>query len=60
MKSTPNPGKDAFRGLWALQEEYPDQFHRGYVIAPNAPRSPHGENMWTLPLSALKDHSLWE
>jgi uncharacterized protein len=53
VKATASPNADDFRGLKALQADYPDRFHRGLVLHLGERSTPFGERLHALPVSAL-------
>lgn len=47
-------------GLEALRAQYPDRFHRGYVLTGNAAAVPFGQDIWAVPAAALQETRAWE
>jgi uncharacterized protein len=53
IKASASPTASDFRGLKALQAEYPERFHRGLVLHLGERAVPFGERLHALPVSSL-------
>ena len=53
VKASASPTAGDFRGLKALQAEYPERFHRGFVLHLGERAVPFGERLHALPVSSL-------
>ena len=53
VKATASPSASDFRGLRALEAEYPDRFHRGLVLHLGERATPFSERLHALPVNAL-------
>ena len=53
VKASASPAAGDFRGLKALQAEYPERFHRGVVLHLGEQAVPFGDRLHALPVSAL-------
>lgn len=53
VKASASPSASDFRGLKALQSEYPERFHRGFVLHLGERATPFGDRLHALPVSAL-------
>ena len=53
VKASASPAASDFRGLKALQAEYPERFHRGIVLHLGERAVPFSERLHALPVSSL-------
>lgn len=60
VKSSSEPRSQDFNGIRNFKENYPDRFARGFVISPATTPAPFGENLWALPVQALRNAGLWD
>jgi predicted AAA+ superfamily ATPase len=53
VKASASPSASDFHGLKAFQSEYPERFHRGFVLHLSERATPFGDRLHALPVSAL-------
>lgn len=61
VKSGSTPRPSDLRGITTLREQYPDTFHRGFIIAGDGAIAPLDDDgkLWRIPVSALSDPHAW-
>ncbi len=59
VESSLKPRTQDFNGIRNFREQYPDRFARGFVISPAGSPAKFGDDLWALPVAALRDRDAW-
>lgn len=60
VKSANRARSHDFTGIKHMKAKYGERLTRGFVITPNGRPTAFGENLWAIPIDALRDQDLWE